>query len=78
MHCIYKLVGLPCLYFNSANDALDFEVETSGTQFSAGAATRSALEALFDADRWMIYHNTLTGVNHWDYVSSIRGAFVRS
>lgn len=75
--CITNL-GLPCLCFKSSNDVLGFEVETSGTQFIAGAATRSAVEVLFDADRWMIYRNTLTGVNHWDFVSSIERAFLRS
>ena len=53
----------------SANDVLDFEVEASGTQFEASSASREAFETLFDGNHWMVYHNALTGVNHWDFVS---------
>jgi hypothetical protein len=52
----------------STNDVLDFEVEASDTQFAASPASRAAFETLFNGDRWMIYRNSLTGVNHWDFV----------
>jgi hypothetical protein len=54
---------------DSANDVLDFEVEASGTQFEASNASRQAFQTLFNGNRWMIYRNALTGVNHWDFVS---------
>jgi hypothetical protein len=54
---------------DSTNDVLDFEVEAGGTQFEASSASRNAFETLFDGNRWMVYRNALTGVNHWDFVS---------
>lgn len=56
------------------NDVLDFEVEASDTQFAASPASRAAFETLFNGDRWMIYRNSLTGVNHWDF--SALGRFI--
>ncbi|KAF8626538.1 hypothetical protein AX15_004841 [Amanita polypyramis BW_CC] len=60
--------------YGHANDVLDFEVEASGTQFTANSTVRTAFETLFDGNRWMIYRNALTGVNHWDF--SVVGRFI--
>jgi len=67
-----------CLYCCSAdsdgrsvNDILDLEVAAAGTQFAAGADSRTAFATLFSGNKWMIYWNTLTGVLHWDFVSDI-------
>ncbi|KAK2461889.1 hypothetical protein APHAL10511_006352 [Amanita phalloides] len=57
-----------------ANDVLDFEIEASDTQFAADSTSRGAFEALLDGSRWMIYRNSLTGINHWDF--SVIGRFI--
>jgi hypothetical protein len=48
---------------------LDLEVEAGGTSFAAGTDSQNAFATLFDGDRWMIFRNSITGVNHWDFVS---------
>ena len=65
-------VEADCLH--SANDVLGLEIIAAGTKHSAqnsrsGAVSQKAFESLLDADRWMIYRNTKTGVVHWDFVS---------
>nr|VWO96784.1 Hyaluronate lyase (EC (Hyaluronidase) (HYase) [Ganoderma boninense] len=55
-----------------ANDVLGLEIIAAGTKHSAqnsrsGAVSQKAFESLLDADRWMIYRNTKTGVVHWDF-----------
>lgn len=54
----------------SANSVLALEEAAAGTQFSADQPARSAFGSLFDGDRWMIFYNALTGVLHWDFVST--------
>lgn len=46
----------------SSNDVLDLETEAAGTQFAANATSRTALETLFDGNRWMIFRNVQTNV----------------
>lgn len=57
-----------------ANDILYLEIPAGGTEFSADATAREAFTKLMDADRWMIYRNTDTGVLHWDF--SALGRFI--
>lgn len=56
------------------NDILDLEVAAAGTQFAAGADSKTAFATLFSGNKWMIYRNTLTGVLHWDF--SALGRFI--
>jgi len=56
-----------CLY--SLNTNLEFENKAAGTQYTAGDGPKSAFEVLVAGDAWIIYHNTKTGVSHWDFVS---------
>ncbi|CAA7266471.1 unnamed protein product [Cyclocybe aegerita] len=56
------------------NEVLDLEGEAGGTRFAARAESRNALATLFDGHRWMIYHNILTGLLHWDF--SALGRFI--
>ena len=58
------------IFIGSANDDLDLETEAARTQFEADEDSKNALITLFDGDQWMIYRNVLTGVLHWDFVSS--------
>jgi hypothetical protein len=46
----------------SSNDVLNLETEAAGTQFAANATSKTALETLFDANRWMIFRNVRTNV----------------
>ncbi|KAG1755247.1 polysaccharide lyase family 8 protein [Suillus paluster] len=57
-----------------SNDVLDLETEAGGTQFAANATSKTALEILFDGDRWMIFRNVQTNVLHWDF--SVLGRFI--
>ncbi|KAG1833845.1 polysaccharide lyase family 8 protein [Suillus variegatus] len=57
-----------------SNDVLDLETEAAGTQFAANATSRTALETLFDGNRWMIFRNVQTNVSHWDF--SVLGRFI--
>jgi hypothetical protein len=54
---------------------LDLEISAAETQLEASASSKSALETLFEGNKWMIIANTLTGVLHWDLV---RASFVRA
>lgn len=44
------------------------EVNAGGTQYAAGNDPQNAFSTLINADQWMIYQNTVTGVLHWDFV----------
>ncbi|KAG9018583.1 hypothetical protein FRB90_011305 [Tulasnella sp. 427] len=50
------------------------ELSAAGTQWAASGSTRSAFSKLIDASAWMIYKNTKTGVQHWDF--SVLGRFI--
>ncbi|KAF7970614.1 hypothetical protein HWV62_23645 [Athelia sp. TMB] len=52
------------------NDELDLETEAIGTQFGAGESSQQALETLLGGNLWMMYRNIITGVLHWDFVST--------
>ena len=52
---------------DSANDVLALELAAAGTQYAAPDDSKAAFETLMDGDRWMIYRNTQTDVNHWDF-----------
>ncbi|KAJ8522568.1 hypothetical protein ONZ45_g912 [Pleurotus djamor] len=54
------------------NDLLAFELQAAGTQFAASHEGQLVLETLFKGNLWMIYRNTITGVNHWDFSSLAR------
>ncbi|TEB06349.1 polysaccharide lyase family 8 protein [Coprinellus micaceus] len=49
-----------------SNAVLDLEISAAETQLEASASSKSALETLFEGNKWMIIANTLTGVLHWD------------
>ncbi|KAJ7579689.1 polysaccharide lyase family 8 protein [Mycena floridula] len=55
-------------------DDVNVESLAAGTRFTAGTVARNALSTLVDADRWMIYSNTITNVLHWDW--SVLGRFI--
>lgn len=57
-----------------SNDVLNLETEAAGTQFAANVTSRTALETLFDGNRWMIFRNVRTNVSHWDF--SVVGRFI--
>ena len=48
---------------------LALELAAADTQFEADDKGKAAFETLMDGDQWMIYQNTKTGTNHWDFVS---------
>lgn len=52
-----------------ANQVLNVELVAAGTQFAAGSVSRSAMNTLFEANRWMVFRNTVNGRLHWDFVS---------
>ncbi|KAG9018581.1 hypothetical protein FRB90_011303 [Tulasnella sp. 427] len=56
------------------NLILRLELSAAGTQWAASGSTRSAFSKLIDASAWMIYTNTKTGVQHWDF--SVLGRFI--
>ena len=58
------------LILRSTNDIVAFEIEAAETRFAANSESRSALALLFEGDHWMIFRNTVTGVLHWDFVST--------
>lgn len=71
-----RTVGLTTTWLHSANDVLALEIIATGTKHSAqnsrsGAVSRKAFENLLDADQWMMFRNTKTGVVHWDFVSTL-------
>lgn len=71
-----KLLRLYPDRLRSANDVLALEIIASGTKHSAqnsrsGVVSQKAFENLLDADQWMMYRNTKTGVVHWDFVSTL-------
>ncbi|KAG8899563.1 hypothetical protein FRC01_010469 [Tulasnella sp. 417] len=57
-----------------ANLVLSLEIPAAGTQWAAGADTKSAFSKHIDGSAWMVYKNTKTGVNHWD-ISTV-GRFI--
>lgn len=58
------------MILRSTNDIVAFEIEAAETRFAANSESRSALALLFEGDHWMIFRNTITGVLHWDFVST--------
>jgi hypothetical protein len=48
------------------NGVLDVEITAAETPYAATNTSVTAMEILFDGDRWMIYENSETGVQHWD------------
>ncbi|KAJ7266529.1 polysaccharide lyase family 8 protein [Mycena rebaudengoi] len=50
-----------------ANDVLNLEIASAGTQFEAGSSAKAVFASLLGADQWMIFRNTITNVSHWDY-----------
>ncbi|KAG8905392.1 hypothetical protein FRB99_009005 [Tulasnella sp. 403] len=57
-----------------ANLVLSLEIPAAGTRWSANQTTRTAFETHIDGSQWMIYRNTKTGVEHWDF--STEGRFI--
>lgn len=49
------------------NVDLELELTAATTPYAAGQSSIDALEVLVDANRWMIFQNTETGVKFWDY-----------
>ena len=49
---------------------LVLEIDAGGTQFAAGNASKDAFATLIDGDQWMVVRNVITGVLHWDFVST--------
>ncbi|KAG9018585.1 hypothetical protein FRB90_011307 [Tulasnella sp. 427] len=56
------------------NLVLRLELSAAGTQWAAGTTARSAFSKVIGASAWMIYKNTKTGVQHWDF--SVLGRFI--
>ncbi|KAG9018584.1 hypothetical protein FRB90_011306 [Tulasnella sp. 427] len=56
------------------NLALRLELSGAGTQWAANKTTRAAFSKLIDGSAWMIYKNTKTGIQHWDF--SVLGRFI--
>ncbi|KAI0322716.1 polysaccharide lyase family 8 protein [Amylostereum chailletii] len=50
-----------------ANDVFDLEIEAGGTSFQASQESRGAFTALWQANEWMVFRNTITNVLHWDF-----------
>jgi hypothetical protein len=48
---------------------LQVEIPAAGTSFQA--SDLSAFDTLMDGSQWMIYANSITGVEHWDFVSQL-------
>ncbi|KAF9531952.1 polysaccharide lyase family 8 protein [Crepidotus variabilis] len=57
-----------------ANDILDIELVSAGTTYAASTNSQKAFGTLYDADRWMVIQNVMTGVLHWDL--SVIGRFI--
>ena len=53
----------------SSNDVLELQIDAAGTLYAADATSQHAFETLIDGDQWMIYHNVVTNILHWDFVS---------
>ncbi|RDB19287.1 Chondroitinase-AC [Hypsizygus marmoreus] len=56
------------------NQILGFETEAEGSDFAANDTSQAAFGNLIEGARWMIIHNTATGVLHWDF--SALGRFI--
>ncbi|KAJ7692116.1 polysaccharide lyase family 8 protein [Mycena rosella] len=52
-----------------ANDVLNLEICSGGTQFQAGDGAKATFTSLLVSDQWMIFRNTITNILHWDYVN---------
>ncbi|KAJ7051996.1 polysaccharide lyase family 8 protein [Mycena amicta] len=50
-----------------ANDVLNLEICSGGTQFEATPSAMATFSTLLTADWWMIFRNTVTNILHWDY-----------
>lgn len=51
------------------NAFIQLEAEAIGTSFAAGNATRDAMAAQTRGNEWMIFTNSHTGQEYWDFVS---------
>ena len=69
LHVVLRVRGRALNFGASANDVLALELAAAGTQFEADDKGKAAFETLMDGDQWMIYQNTKTATNHWDFVS---------
>lgn len=56
------------LTFHSQNDVFNLEIAAANTQYQANTTSMAAFSVLIDADLWMSFYNSITGVAHWDYV----------
>jgi hypothetical protein len=60
----------------SANNIIGFDLEAAGTEFAASPSGQAALATQFEGNRWMIIQNSVTGVQHWDFVGILQLGFL--
>jgi hypothetical protein len=53
------------------NAFIQLEGEAIGTSFAADDDTREAMSTYIKGDEWMIYTDSETKTEHWDFVSTL-------
>lgn len=74
LYALYSHIPCSWLIGFSAEGVVQLETLAIGTQLAAGLGTpiRTAISTLFDANRWMIFRNTVSNRIHWDFVRLIQ------